>query len=99
MLKGIVGLIGLWSSLYAPSAGRGRTSSLGSNPKVRLEHSPDLAPKKRTSSSIYIRMLLIVRPLEDAWATMQESGLGRRAAARDIGAVGDTVGGRCSSNG
>ena len=44
-------------------------------------------------------MLLVVRPLEDAWATMQESGLGGRAAASDIGAVGDTVDGRCTSNG
>ena len=68
------------------------------NPKIGFEHPPGLASKRRTGSSAHIRVLLIVRTLEDAWSTMQKSGVGRRATSSPIGAIRDPANRRGSSN-
>jgi len=68
------------------------------NPKVRLKHSTGMALKRRTSSSTHICMFLVVCTLKNAWATVQEGGLRGRAKASHIETVGDSIGGRCTSN-
>ena len=74
---------------------RGRRSI--PNPKIGFEHPPGLASKRRTRSSAHIRVLPVVRALEDAWSTMQKGGVGRRATSSYFGTVGDPIG-RCRSS-
>ena len=62
------------------------------NPKIGFEHPPGLASKRRTRSSAHIRVLLVVRTLEDAWSTMLKGGVGRRATLSYFGTVGDPIG-------
>ena len=74
---------------------RGRRSI--PNPKIGFEHPPGLASKRRMRSSAHIRVLPVVRALEDAWSTMQKGGVGRRATSSYFGTVGDPIG-RCRSS-